>query len=152
MDDGYRIRSARLVDAEALAFLERRCFGDPWSAVAFREVLELSGGFGLVADRAATVVGYLLGREIFGEGEILNLAVDVHRRRNGIGGSLLRAGLAHLTTRGIEQVFLEVRESNAAARGLYLAHGFRPVGHRPDYYRNPAEDAVVLRLGLGGLA
>ena len=50
--------------------------------------------------------------------------------------------------RGVEEVFLEVRESNHAAQALYLRHGFRPVGQRPHYYRNPLEDALVLRLAL----
>jgi ribosomal-protein-alanine N-acetyltransferase len=147
-----RIRRARPVDAVALAEIERRCFSDPWSAQGFREILETPGAFGLVSERGGVIVGYLLGREIVGEGEILNLAVDRPGRRKGWGGSLLRAGLAYFLERGVEQVFLEVRESNEAARRLYLSHGFRPVGHRPDYYRNPPEGALIFRLALGGVA
>jgi ribosomal-protein-alanine N-acetyltransferase len=47
-------------------------------------------------------------------------------------------------------VYLEVRQSNAAALAMYRARGFRPVGVRTDYYRNPREDALVLRCLLGG--
>ena len=61
---------------------------------------------------------------------------------------LLDAGLDELTARGAEEVFLEVRESNTAAQALYLGAGFRPVGQRSGYYRNPREDALVLRSPL----
>ena len=152
MVDLCRIRPARSADAEPLSEIERRCFSDPWSPAGFREVIATQGGFGLVAERSETIVGYLLGREIVGEGEILNLAVDRPGRRRGVGSTLLRAGLVCFAERGVQQVFLEVRESNEAARRLYLAHGFRAVGHRPDYYRNPVEGALILRLALGGLA
>lgn len=83
-----------------------------------------------------------------GTGEVLNLAVAPEFRRRGIGGALLRAGLGALRHRKVGEVFLEVRESNHSAQALYLAHGFRPVGQRSAYYRNPKEDALVLRLAL----
>jgi len=51
-----------------------------------------------------------------------------------------------LSGRGARQIYLEVRESNAPARRLYAAHGFREVGRRKEYYRRPVEDAIVLRL------
>jgi ribosomal-protein-alanine N-acetyltransferase len=101
----------------------------------------------LVAEVDQVVVGYLVAREAGGSGEILNLAVDPSFRRGGIGRALLDAGLAALRRRGAEEIFLEVRESNFAAQALYLGAGFRPVGQRAGYYRNPLEDALVLRLG-----
>ena len=69
-------------------------------------------------------------------------------RRKGIGGALLEAGLAAFRRRRATEVFLEVRESNRSAQALYLARGFRPVRQRASYYRNPKEDALVLRLPL----
>ena len=83
---------------------------------------------------------------------MLNLAVDPGQRRSGIASTLLREGLKTLGERGAEEVFLEVRASNSPAIELYRASGFRPVGVRSDYYRNPREDALVLRLGFTGLA
>ena len=152
MRDAYRIRPVHLSDVQALGVIERRCFSDPWSPEGFREVLSSSIGFGLIAEQNEAVLGYLFGRMVADEGEILNLAVVPEARRKGIGSALLRASLDYFTGRGVPQVFLEVRESNAAARSLYLAHGFRAVGQRASYYRNPPEDAVVLRLALEGLA
>jgi ribosomal-protein-alanine N-acetyltransferase len=128
--------------------IERRCFGDPWSETSFREALASEWTFGLVAETTRGLAGYLIGREAGGSGEVLNLAVAPEFRRRGIGGDLLEAGLAAFRRRRASDVFLEVRESNHSAQSLYLARGFRPVGQRASYYRNPREDALVLRLPL----
>ncbi len=127
--------------------IERRAFADPWSEASFREALSAAWSFGLVAELDDEVAGYLIAREAGGSGEILNLAVDPPRRRTGVARALLKVGLAVLRRRGAEEIFLEVRESNLAAQTLYLGAGFRPVGQRAGYYRNPLEDALVLRLG-----
>ena len=94
------------------------------------------------------MVGYLIGREVAGSGEVLNLAVAPEYRRRGIAGALLESGLASFRRRRVDEVFLEVRESNRSAQALYLSRGFRAVGQRAAYYRNPKEDALVLRLAL----
>jgi ribosomal-protein-alanine N-acetyltransferase len=148
MDAPFRIRSAALADSAALVAIERRCFSDPWSEPSFREALATDWTFGLVADTDRGIAGYLIGREAAGSGEILNLAVAPEFRRRGIGGELLEEGLLEFQERGAHEVFLEVRESNHSAQSLYLARGFRPVGQRTSYYRNPREDALVLRLAL----
>ena len=148
MDAPFRMRPAAVADAAALVAIERRCFGDPWSEAAFREALSSEWSFGLVAEGARGLAGYLIGREAAGSGEILNLAVAPEFRRKGIGGALLEEGLAAFRRRGAIEVFLEVRESNRTALALYLARGFRAVGQRAAYYRNPREDALVLRLAL----
>jgi ribosomal-protein-alanine acetyltransferase len=148
MDVRFRIRPATLADAATLVAIERRCFSDPWSEAAFREALSSEWSFGLVADSGRGPAGYLIGREAAGSGEILNLAVAPEFRRRGIGGALLEEGVRVFGRRRATEVFLEVRESNHSAQALYLAQGFRPVGQRAAYYRNPREDALVLRLAL----
>jgi len=148
MDAPYRIRSAAAADAAGLVAIERRAFSDPWSEASFREALTSAWTFGLVAEAGRGLAGYFIGREVAGTGEVLNLAVAPEFRRRGIGGALLDAGLSALQRRRVEEVFLEVRESNRSAQALYLAYGFRPVGQRAAYYRNPREDALVLRLEL----
>jgi ribosomal-protein-alanine N-acetyltransferase len=148
MDARYRIRPAAPADAAALVAIERRCFSDPWSEAAFREALSSDRTFALVAEGARGPAGYLIGREAGGSGEILNLAVAPELRRRGLGGALLEKGLVEFRRREASEVFLEVRESNHSAQALYLARGFRPVGQRAAYYRNPREDALVLRLTL----
>jgi [ribosomal protein S18]-alanine N-acetyltransferase len=148
MDAPFRIRSAAPADAPALVAIERRCFSDPWSEPSFREALGSEWTFGIVAETTRGLAGYLIGREAAGSGEILNLAVAPEFRRRGIGGALLESGLSAFRRRRATEVFLEVRESNHSAQSLYLARGFRPVGQRASYYRNPREDALVLRLPL----
>ncbi|HEU5304355.1 MAG TPA: ribosomal protein S18-alanine N-acetyltransferase [Gemmatimonadales bacterium] len=148
MDAVYRIRSAVPADAGSLVAIERRCFSDPWSEASFREALDSPWSFGLVAHTGPRIAGYLIGREVGGTGEVLNLAVSPDCRRRGVARALLRAGLALLRKRHVDEVFLEVRESNRSAQALYLSSGFRPVGQRAAYYRNPKEDALVLWLAL----
>jgi len=148
MDAPFRIRSAVPADAPALVAIERRAFSDPWSEASFREALEAAWSFGLVAETGRGIMGYLIGRDVAATGEVLNLAVAPEHRRRGIGGALLEAGLKAFRRRKVDEVFLEVRESNYSAQALYLAHGFRPVGQRSAYYRNPKEDALVLRLEM----
>jgi ribosomal-protein-alanine N-acetyltransferase len=148
MDARYRIRSAVPADAGSLVAIERRCFSDPWSEVSFREALESPWSFGLVAHAGQGIAGYLIGREVARTGEVLNLAVSPDYRRRGVARGLLRAGLALLRRRHVDEVFLEVRESNRSAQALYLSSGFRSVGQRASYYRNPKEDALVLWLAL----
>ena len=72
------------------------------------------------------------------------LAVLPSARRQGIGAALLAAVLAWAATRGARHLSLEVRQSNAAALGLYARFGFRPEGRRRGYYADPVEDALLL--------
>ena len=148
MDAPYRIRPAAPADAKSLLAIERRAFSDPWTEASFQEALTSAWTFGLVAETGRGVAGYLIGREVAGTGEVLNLAVAPEFRRRGIAGALLETGLAAFRRRKVDEVFLEVRESNRSAQALYLSRGFRAVGQRAAYYRNPKEDALVLRLAL----
>jgi ribosomal-protein-alanine acetyltransferase len=94
----------------------------------------------LVAEEGGSLAGFLVWRHTTpDEIEILNLAVVPAFRRRGIAKALLD-GLPKA------EVFLEVRESNLAARGLYKAAGFHEVGLRRRYYQNPPEGAVVMRM------
>ena len=125
--------------------IEQDVSADPWSTQDFRDCLASDAVF-LVADRAATVAGYVVAIDAADEGEVLNLAVAPAGRRHGLGRALVDAVLEALTGRGARHIYLEVRESNGPARALYAAHGFREVGRRKQYYRRPVEDAIVLRL------
>ena len=152
MDGPCRLRPATAADARAIAALERRVFSDPWSADSIRETIGMPWMFTQVAeDAVGALVGYVFCREVAGESELLNLAVDPALRRGGVGGTLLSAALDWLTARGAHETFLEVRASNAAAIALYERAGFRAVGRRPDYYQRPVEDAILYRRpGAGG--
>jgi len=148
-----RIRPAHSADLAPLTALEAECFTDPWSEEGFRELLAAPGSLMLVAiDPRDHLVGYLAARRILDESEILNLAVAVPWRRCGVARALLQGALVELRTRAVRRVFLEVRESNLAAQRLYGGLGFKPIGQRPNYYRSPRENGLVLCLTLGGTA
>jgi len=94
------------------------------------------------------VAGYAVAHHAADEAEILNLGVAPAQRRRGLGRALVVHLMALLADRGVRAVYLEVRESNDAARCLYRQLGFRDVGRRPGYYRRPVEDAVILRSAV----
>ena len=97
----------------------------------------------LVAQRCGTVVGFAVSRRVAeGEWELLNLVVAPDARRSGVGRALLNA----LTAGRTGTMFLEVRESNAAARQFYEDYGFEVVTTRLRYYDNPADSAIVMKF------
>lgn len=96
-----------------------------------------------VADRGGAVLGFCVARRVAeDESELLNLAVDPARRREGVATALLR----DLAERHPGAVFLEVRAGNAAALSLYKNFSFQEVAVRAGYYQNPPEAAVVMCL------
>lgn len=100
----------------------------------------------LIVEQSGNVVGFIVGRQVEDEWEIENIAVTGSARRCGLGSRLVGELLDLVRSRGGKSVFLEVRESNRAARSLYEKWAFIEVGRRKMYYQNPAEDALVLKF------
>ncbi len=92
------------------------------------------------------IQGFVVARLLSDEMEIENVVVAQGLRRFGLGSLLLEHLMQEAKNQGIRRVFLEVRESNAAARRLYEKAGFVTRGVRKDYYRAPEEDALVLEI------
>jgi ribosomal-protein-alanine acetyltransferase len=90
--------------------------------------------------------GFLCARIVVGEWEIENVVVHPSLRRQGIGAQLMRSLIGKSQEQAGAAIFLEVRESNRAARALYERHGFREFGRRPAYYRDPDESAILYML------
>jgi [ribosomal protein S18]-alanine N-acetyltransferase len=99
-----------------------------------------------VAEEEGTVCGLVVFRTMADEAEILNLAVDSSQRRRGMGSRLIEDAIAASKAAGVKMIFLEVRDSNEAARNFYARMGFTEAGRRRQYYRQPVEDALVLVL------
>jgi ribosomal-protein-alanine N-acetyltransferase len=134
-----------MTEAAALAALHAAAFppGDRWGADAIGLMLDLPGTFALHRPG----LGFVLARVAAEEAEILTLAVHPEARRQGHGGALLAGAMSGALARGAATMFLEVAESNQAARGLYAAAGFAEVGRRRRYYPDGG-DALVLRRDL----
>jgi tRNA threonylcarbamoyladenosine biosynthesis protein TsaB len=96
----------------------------------------------------SAILGFVVVRGLGAEWELENLVVEAAARRRGLGKQLMNELTALARVAGGQSVFLEVRESNSAARALYGSAGFEEKGRRKGYYANPVEDAVVYRLSL----
>lgn len=141
---------AGLAHLGVLAGLHAGCFEEVWDEKTFGDLLALPDCFALLALAADEPVGFVLARRTLDEAEILSLGVLPASRCSGVGRRLLAAAMRRLGSSGVGVLFLEVAESNQAARRLYEAAGFRPVGRRERYYRTAAgqEAALVLRRDL----
>jgi ribosomal-protein-alanine N-acetyltransferase len=97
----------------------------------------------LVALEVDVVVGFVVWRTVAeGESELLNLAVAAEFRRRGIARQLMAAILSLPE----HEIFLEVRESNEAARMFYKSIGFKEVSIRREYYCSPVEAGIVMKF------
>ena len=138
------IRSMQRQDLSQVGRIEKENFSLPWSENAFLESMEREDTIFLVALEAEEVVGYLGCYCICGTGEITNVAVKSGHRRKGIGGKLLEKLYEEGASLECEEYFLEVRESNEAAIGLYTRQGFVKEGIRKNFYEMPVENAVIM--------
>ena len=131
-----------------IAQLEKLCFSDPWSENSIASELNSRLSYWLVAVENGEVLGYIGSQSVLGESDMMNVAVHPDHRRRGIAEALVNALSRDLKERSNVCLTLEVRASNAPAIALYEKLGFAQVGLRKNYYRNPKEDARILRKAL----
>ena len=128
-----------------VAELEKICFSDPWSENSVASELKNPLSCWLVAEEDGVVAGYIGSQTVMGESDMMNVAVHLDHRRKGVAESLVNELIEALKKRGSRCLTLEVRASNEPAKALYEKLGFVQVGLRRNYYRNPKEDALILR-------
>ncbi len=133
------------VHVAPIAELEKLCFSDPWPAAAIESELTNPLSYWLVAMDGERLAAYIGSQSVCGEADMMNVAVSPDYRRQGVAQGLIEALVAALKERQVTCLSLEVRASNAPAIALYDKLGFCQVGRRPNYYRNPKEDALILR-------
>lgn len=121
-----------------------------WSPEQYQHIFAVSDPcrLALVVEEQSIVQGFLVARALDPEWEIENVAIAGSAQRRGLGTRLLREFLDLARRQGTPTVFLEVRESNRAARALYEKQAFVQSGRRKRYYSNPEEDAIVYRLSF----
>lgn len=137
-----RMRSADIIDVVAL---ERECGLSSLGRSGFERQLARAGSILLVARSGSEAIsGSLSGWVVADEFQIDNVVVADGARRRGIGLSLMRTAARRAMNLGAQKAVLEVRAGNYPARLLYEKLGFVLIGKRPDYYRDPVDDALVL--------
>lgn len=128
-----------------VAELEKLCFSDPWSENSVASELRNPLSCWLVAEEDGVVAGYVGSQTVMDESDMMNVAVHPDYRRKGIAEALVAELVEALKKRESHCLTLEVRVSNEPAKALYEKLGFTQVGLRKNYYRNPKEDALILR-------
>ena len=128
-----------------VAYLETVCFHDPWSEKSIASELDNALSLWLVAVEGDAVIGYVGSQTVLGWSDMMNVAVHPDHRRKGVGERLVTALEEALKEKESTCLTLEVRVSNAPARTLYEKLGFSEVGRRKNYYRDPKEDALIMR-------
>jgi len=136
-------------DVPDLTRLHRECFplDQVWSALSFAELLADKGHIGWRLEVGGHTVGFILGRIIMDEAELLTLAVSPACQRQGLGKALLGQFVTTLGQRGVVKAFLEVEEHNEGAIKLYTGANFRLISRRFNYYPGGAT-AFVYQLDL----
>jgi ribosomal-protein-alanine N-acetyltransferase len=145
-----RVRQAEAADRERLVEIaSHSATAAQWNQAEYHKLFAAEQNRTvLVIEQDGSVMGFIVGRQVDDEWEIENIAVTGPARRFGLGSRLLGEFLRLVRDCGGRAVFLEVRESNRAARALYEKWAFVEAGRRKMYYQNPAEDALVLRFAL----
>lgn len=139
------IRKMSQSDLEQIVELEKMCFSDPWSLPMLEPELFNPLSLWLVAVEGTQVIGYVGSQAVLDAADMMNLAVHPQYRRQGIAEKLVSALESQLDGEKVYSLALEVRASNLPAIRLYEKLGFAPIGRRTGYYRNPKEDAIIMR-------
>ena len=137
----------KMTDAHVaqIAELEKLCFSDPWSEKSVASELNNPLAFWLVAEDNGRVAGYIGSQTVLDETDMMNVAVHPDYRKQGIATALIVDLVEELRKMGSHSLTLEVRASNENAIRVYQKLDFQQVGCRKNYYRNPKEDALILR-------
>ena len=142
------VRKMTAADVPAVTALENEIFSDAWTAEGFLESLENPNAIMLTAVENGNLAGYCCIYTVLDEAEIVNVAIHPKYRRLGLGFKMLKTMMEYFVPQEGTQYYLEVRQSNTAAKRLYEKLGFAAAGVRKNFYEKPAEDAIVMQLML----
>lgn len=145
----FHIRDIHEQDIEKIRRLEQKSFPDPWGYAGIRESLEQSYTKLFGAWAGDELLGYVIVYFAADEGELVRIAVDPPRRREGVASGLLMELMKVCRAKGVKRVLLDVRESNKAAIKLYESMGFEADGMRKNFYDKPPEAAVLMSREVG---
>ncbi|NIA20261.1 MAG: ribosomal protein S18-alanine N-acetyltransferase [Xanthomonadaceae bacterium] len=147
------LRLAAVVDLEEIIALDRHSFSMAWSRQMFLD--ELSGDdkhlycvFQSNPDISPLLLGFICFHHCLDEADLLRIAVHPDKKRKGIASFLIREMMALLKDKKVKEIFLEVGNSNHAARMLYRSFDFQLMGRRSGYYSGTREDALIMKAML----
>ena len=141
------IRLGTIEDADAIYEIEQQSFSVPWRLESVLAELEgAENKLYMVICEENHIVGYAGAWLVYDEGQITNIAVLPSARGKGYGSKLTKQLINECFSRGMHEIFLEVRISNLAALAMYRNLGFSVKGIRKDYYSEPTEDAYIMSL------
>lgn len=138
------IREMAFEDLDQVMEIENENFTVPWTAEGFFTYLLRMDALFLVAEEKEKILGYCGVIMAADEGDITNVSVKKEQQGRGIGKELVTELIRRTKEQGVTALFLEVRESNQAALGLYEKMGFERMGIRKGYYTDPTEDAITM--------
>lgn len=139
---------ATAADLEPVTQIEKNVMSCPWSFDNFTEALNSDHCIFLVAKDEQRVAGYVLFYLSVPEAELPDIVVDSSYRRQGVARGLLKKAIELAKSQGVADIFLEVRESNTLAKTLYNQFGFTELGIRKNFYSEPVENAICMKLSL----
>lgn len=143
----WQIRKMCEQDIDEVEHIEKEIFSVPWSAKSFLDACKNENNIYLACIIDGEVAGYCGLWTVLGEGNITNMAVSHKHRRKGIGRALMQEMEKRGREKEVSVFFLEVRESNSAARALYEGLGYEQIGVRKRFYEKPVESAVIMSKG-----
>jgi len=138
------IRKMTREDLATVSRLEKEIFSDPWPARSFTEILDDEQWGALVAELDGDIVGYACYMAVLDEAHLANIATAPLHRRKSVAKQLLERILDIVIDLKCGILLLEVRPSNHEAIDFYRKYGFVDLYRRPNYYRRPVEDALIM--------
>ena len=142
------IRKATPSDVSQIEKIEKSSFSTPWSKKWLLDEINKPDDLFLTVTDGEAILGYAVVGMLGEEAELYNIAVDSAHRGKGLGDMLMKHMTRKALENGAKNLFLEVRESNVPAILLYEKHGFKSVGRRKNYYKEPTEDAILMMLSM----
>ena len=130
---------------QEISLIESRIHRNPWSQEQIKESFQNKNNLVIGVFNQDELIGYCFMLTAQTEAEILNIAIDINFQRKGLGETLLKECFERLKSQKVKNLFLEVRQSNHAAKNLYSKIGFKTIGIRKNYYSDN-EDANMMQL------
>jgi [ribosomal protein S18]-alanine N-acetyltransferase len=127
-----------------IAHIDTLSFSESWSEESYLEMNKNKSYLFLQEEIDGKLAGFILLMDVVDAIEIIRVAVHPDYRGRGIGDTLVKRALEESIKKGMENIFLEVRESNTKALKLYEKNGFEQCGVRKNYYSNPKENGVIM--------